>query len=140
MGRPTYKYSDTIKLLLSNGFVERKGKGSHFVYEHEFFNWLSVAVDAGHKEISANVYMDAIKAIALKRFILQEHYDSKERKKSGLCDDIEGKLEKSNCLQLFSVENQKMKIDGKQIDSEERALMFVENERARYKKSLKKKD
>lgn len=140
MRRPTYNYSDTRKLLLANGFGERKGKGSHFVYEHEFFKWLSVTVDAGHKEISANVYMDAIKAIALKRFILQEHYDSKERNKSGLCDDIEGKLEKSTCLQLFSVETQKMKIDGIQIDSEKQALRFVESERERYKKSLKKKD
>ena len=131
----TFKCKDAVKLLKKNGFVEKLGKGSHKRYVHELFDWLTVTVDEGH-DISCNVYLEIIRVVALKKYLLCEPILDSEAKRDSMINDVLVKLNKSNLLELFNIEHSKMSLrddNGKvyKIDNEENAMKFITRERQR---------
>lgn len=138
----TFKWKDAIKLLKRNGFAEKLGKGSHKRYVHELFDWLTVTVDEGH-DISYNVYIEIIRTVALKKYIMNEVISDSDAKRDSMINDVQSKLNKSNLLELFSIEHSKMTLrdeDGNvyKIDNVENARKFIDRERKRAK--ITKKD
>ena len=131
----TYKWKDALRLLKLNGFIKTNGKGSHNKYRYESLDWLSVIVDEGH-DISANVYIEIVRVVALKKYILQERISPDDARKDFMLNDVMNKLNKSSVLELFSIEHTKMNLrdkDGRpyKIDNEQNAIKFIESERKR---------
>ena len=129
----TFKWKDAIKLLKTNDFIKKTGKGSHNRYVHENFDWLNVTVDEGH-DISANVYIEIIRMVALKKYIFEETFDEADTRQDFMLRDISEKIKKSNVLELFNIEHSKMNLRDEfglpyKIDSTENALKFIRREK-----------